>query len=316
MKRTIQLAMLLILSLTCLTQVKAATPIKYEPIPRELFAPCDQKGELVKLDYDVKEGQKFAFVYLPYGYDETKKYDVYYVMHGGGDNADFFMGTDKQPSPFKNVIDNCVKNGDIRPMIIVLPSFYPSPENHGDFAGAAQLTRDFNKELIDYLIPAVEGKYSTYAETTDRAGIEASRDHRGFGGFSMGGLTTWYVFIDCLDYVADYTPYSGDCWLYGMKSGVEKGEENAAAIADVVKNSKYGKDGFRIVAATGTKDIAYEPLTGLIEAMKKKTDVFTFTDTLEEGNLHYIVAPDKYHERGACSEYIYDCLRLLYPVEK
>ena len=46
--------------------------------------------------------------------------------------------------------------------------------------------RRFPQELLYQIIPLVENRYSTYAVTTDEEGLEASRAHRGFGGFSMG----------------------------------------------------------------------------------------------------------------------------------
>ena len=41
--------------------------------------------------------------------------------------------------------------------------------------------------------------YSTYAADTTAEGIRTSRDHRGFGGFSMGSVATWRTFQYCLD---------------------------------------------------------------------------------------------------------------------
>ena len=32
-------------------------------------------------------------------------------------------------------------------------------------------------------------------------GLQASREHRAFGGFSLGAVTTWYQFIYNLDYI-------------------------------------------------------------------------------------------------------------------
>lgn len=40
------------------------------------------------------------------------------------------------------------------------------------------------------LTPAVEGKYSSYAQSTAAADLTASRDHRAFMGFSMGSVAT------------------------------------------------------------------------------------------------------------------------------
>ena len=66
----------------------------------------------------------------------------------------------------------------------------------------------FHNEYANDLIPAVESRFSTYAETTDRAGIVASRDHRAFGGFSLGSVTTWYIFEHCFDLQRFFLPMS------------------------------------------------------------------------------------------------------------
>lgn len=44
----------------------------------------------------------------------------------------------------------------------------------------------FHLDLRENLIPAVESCFHTYAENTTEEGLEASREHRAFGGFSLG----------------------------------------------------------------------------------------------------------------------------------
>lgn len=60
-----------------------------------------------------------------------------------------------------------IAHGDIDPMIVVTPSYnygQPTP----DYADADPYCRALPIELVNDLIPAVEGRYHTYAETTDR----------------------------------------------------------------------------------------------------------------------------------------------------
>lgn len=62
-------------------------------IPQNYFTEGEHPGKLVELTYDTYEsmtyGQKSkvlkkrAIVYLPYGYSEDEKYNVFYLMHGG-----------------------------------------------------------------------------------------------------------------------------------------------------------------------------------------------------------------------------------------
>ena len=85
------------------------------------------------------------------------------------------------------------------------------------------------------MIPAVESKYSTYAESVTKEGLEASRDHRGFGGFSMGSVNTWNTFRYCMDYFRYFMPMSGSYSTDGQY------------MADLVRQQGYGSDDFFIV---------------------------------------------------------------------
>lgn len=195
-------------------------PDELEYIPDGYEAPADQQGNLQKITYNTWESftydqksqklTKEAWVYVPYGYDENKKYNVFYLSHGGWSNETTIMGTDKDPHSFKNVLDHAIEDGKIKPLIIVLPTYNnTSKEDSGDYSLAIQLTNQFHNELVNDLIPAVESKYSTYTENVTKEGLEASRDHRGFGGFSMGSVNTWNTFRYCMDYFRYFMPMSG-----------------------------------------------------------------------------------------------------------
>ena len=186
-------------------------PEELEYIPEEYKQPAEHPGTLEKLTYTTWESftyeehsqelTKEAWVYLPYGYSEEEKYNVFYLSHGGWSNETTLMGTDTDPHPLKYVMDHAIEDGKIQPLIIVLPTYNnTSEEDSGDYSLAIELTDRFHNELVNDLIPAVEGKYSTYAEDTTPEGLAASRDHRGFGGFSMGSVNTWNTFRYCLDY--------------------------------------------------------------------------------------------------------------------
>ena len=48
---------------------------------------CRKRGRIERVDYqaECKDGtmvDKYANVYVPYGYDASKKYNILYVMHG------------------------------------------------------------------------------------------------------------------------------------------------------------------------------------------------------------------------------------------
>lgn len=166
----------------------------------------------MELEYDTYESMTYeeqeqvlhkrAIVYLPYGYSEDTQYDVFYLMHGGWSNETTYLGTPDQPGEFKNVLDNGIADGKIQPMIVVCPTYNNESESDSsDYSLALRLTENYHNELINDLIPAVEGTYSTYAEDTTLDGIRSSRDHRAFCGFPWalwqpGGLSSivWIIF--------------------------------------------------------------------------------------------------------------------------
>jgi hypothetical protein len=73
-----------------------------------------------------------------------------------------------------------------------------SSQDSASFGLALDLNRDYHNELLNDLLPAVESAYSTYVESTSQEDLMDSRDHLGFGGFSMGSgapsITVWTIF--------------------------------------------------------------------------------------------------------------------------
>ena len=196
-------------------------PKKLQEIPADYYTEADRQGSLVELKYETYESRNYeqksrklnkrAIVYLPYGYSENERYNVFYLMHGGWSNETTWLGTPERPGTFKNVIDHAVSDGKMKPFIIVCPTYNnESPSDSGDYTLAyGTLTVNYHNELMNDLIPAVEGTYSTYADNVTPEGIKASRDHRAFGGFSMGSVATWHTFLNCLDAFRYFMPSSG-----------------------------------------------------------------------------------------------------------
>ena len=267
-------------------------------IPIEYTALASKQGQIETVKYTSNGQEKTANVFLPYGYDRSDthtKYNIFYMMHGGGGNINTYFGT---PS-LKDILDNMIEKGKLEPTIVVFPTFYNATSS--DYAA---LTRVFHVELLNDLIPAIESKYHTYAESTDKTGIEASRSHRAFGGFSMGSVTTWYTFINCLDYFSYFLPMSGDCWQYASRGNNDDAEHTAQILSDVVKNSKYAND-FYIHAATGNEDIAYPFMSRQIDALKKQNAEFDFG---KGGNISYSVLENADHTSYYAKVYIYNIL--------
>ena len=175
-------------------------------------AACEYPGTLEELVYDTKaygtderELQKRALVYLPYGYNESKQYNILYLMHGTGDDENYWLSTHGFN---KTMLDNMIERGDIDPLIVVTPTFYVEDDFRD--TGLDPLTYSFREELRNDLMPAVESRYSTWAETADEAGFAASRDHRAFAGLSRGAVTTYHsAFCGSLDWFSWFGTFSG-----------------------------------------------------------------------------------------------------------
>ena len=163
----------------------------------------------------------------------------------------------------------------------------------------------FPEELTNSLIPAVESYFSTYAESVDDEGLIASRDHRAFGGFSMGSAATWLVFQKRMKYFARFLPISGDCWTLERQGGRTKPEETAAALAESVKEQGYSAADFKIYAITGDRDIAEPNMAPMIDAMRRRAETFG-------ENTWYYVKEGGWHSVADVKEYLYNLLPILY----
>ena len=292
--------------------LSGTVPDELEYIPDEYENPATQQGTLNKLTYDTWESfsyeqksnkiTKEAWVYLPYGYTDEEEYNVFYLSHGGWSNETTLMGTDDNPKAFKNVIDNAIQDGNIKPLIIVLPTYNNTSENDSsDYSLAIQLTNQFHNELVNDLIPAVESKYSTYAKDTTPQGLKESRDHRGFGGFSMGSVNTWNTFRYCLDYFRYFMPMSG--------SYTTDGEY----MADLVRQQGYSSQDFFIFAASGTDDFAYSAFKAQIMAMANNSGgMFKLAKNESEGNMSFLEREGYKHDAKATDEYTYNGLRFFW----
>jgi hypothetical protein len=281
-------------------------PQELKIIPEEYYQTADQQGTLMDLYYDTYESfsytekskplKKHAVIYLPYGYSKDQKYDVFYLMHGGWGDENMTLGTPKSPSSFKNTIDHAIAAGEMRKLIIVCPTYNNTNENGRDsanFSLAMQLTENYHNELINDLIPAVEGTYSTYAASTRKEDLIASRDHRGFGGFSMGSVATWRTFQYGLDYFRYFLP---------MSCGTSLNEEAIFAAAEGHNPNEYF-----VFVMTGTDDFAYSYDKGRTDLMRT-SKYFSDVDKNASGNFAFRVKEGYSHGGVAAMEYTYNGL--------
>lgn len=172
-------------------------------------------GKIEKITYishdyfgDGAEVEKEANVYLPAGYDESKQYNVLYLMHGiGGDENEW--GMTGSTSRVKCIMDNLAYYGDIESFIVVTPNGR-SAANHAANGSDYNSFYCFGQELRNDLIPYIESHYSTYAEYDENGyDLSATRDHRAMAGLSMGGMQTINIGIgECMDLFSYFGAFS------------------------------------------------------------------------------------------------------------
>ena len=131
-----------------------------------------------------------ATVYLPYGYGKLvdkkgnpvkegakgiqERYPVLYLQHGWGENETSWPIQGKAGL----IMDNLIADGKIKPFIIVMAY---GLTNDFKFGTIGQFTaEEFEKVLIDELIPYIDKNYLTKSDKWNRA----------MAGLSMGGMTT------------------------------------------------------------------------------------------------------------------------------
>ena len=313
MKLWMTLAMSLML-VACQENVNLDHSVKM--IPDSYYENAEQQGTVVKMNYQTKlygtseSITKYCYVYLPYGYEEngTQQYDILYFMHGGGSTAEKFLGGNDSISLNRKNLDHMIQDKRIKPMIVVTPSFYRNDFREDSLPNAGDLVKIFPRELTEDLIPAVEGKYRTYAKSTTPTDLQAARAHRAFSGFSMGGVTTWWVFAKAMDYFKYFMPLSGDSWIVETMGGSKVSDATATALSDAVDTKKWKANDYFVFAMTGSEDMAEKSLTPQLEAMKTKP-AFIVDDDFRKGNLYYSVLPGGKHESSTFApHYLYTAL--------
>ena len=272
---------------------------------------CEHKGEVVTLDYPApayainevlgrhEKLNKSVTVYLPYGYDETQQYDVLYLLHGTGGNNEYWLMKEKTGIPTVNVLDNLIDQGIIKPLIVVTPDWnadLKGKKNKIEDSVAAAYAEKigesgigkrndlwclfFDQELVNDIIPLVEGCFSTYAGgDTSAENLTATRDHRALAGLSRGSVATLRSMLSHCDFFAWFGCFSGG-WI--------NQEQFKQAVLDTVaadRPIRYWYNG------NGTEDFSLDSQVSLVNMARTE-----LTDCLTDGeNMAFVVKEGSAH---------------------
>ena len=283
-----------------------------KPVPTAYTAPSEHPGTVVQVEYDSQDYlrgdapvTKTAWVYLPYGYDESDaetRYDIIYLMHGwdGAAGEYFYMGD----GMIKNMLDHMIENGEIRPVIAVSATFYNANSDR-DFGASEDALREFHRDFTNHLMPALEGTFHTYAASTSPEDLAASRDHRAFGGFSLGSVTTWMEFCYDTDYIRYFLPMSGSSWYYGTYGDFQT-VRNVDYVQQIVEENDLNERGYFIYHAVGTEDAVKSQTLMMADEMLFRDGVFP--------PEHYMFYQKEggHHDFDAVQEFMFNALPLFF----
>ncbi len=295
-------------------------PQELEEIPAAYKTPMENGGRLEDLRYQTWESDSYvlkttpltkrAVVYIPavvlnkdtasgsQADSKQSSFDVFFAMHGGWANETTILGTPESPDEFKNVLDHLIAEKKMKPMIIVCPTYNNlSNEDSADYSLAIRLTAQFPRELVNDLLPAVVNTYPTYAKSDQAADLKAARDHFGYGGFSMGSVSTWQVFMNALEYFSVFLPSSGNAGFTG------------SMMAKAVRAQNIQPNEFFVFGMTGTKDFAAQAFVSQLQSMVDQPDMFIYTNDGLSGNVALRVADGNAHDHHSMIQYLYNGLK-------
>ena len=117
----------------------------------------------------LKQEVKYSIILPEDYYSSNKSYPVVYLLHGLGDNESSWI----EYGRVSQIADSAVKQGEIVPMIFVMPQGFRSYYVN-DYAGKFMYEEMFTKEFV----PFIDKNYRTIS----------NKEHRATMGYSMGGF--------------------------------------------------------------------------------------------------------------------------------
>ena len=266
-------------SVSALAESASSLPDLPDRLPLEYKKILKEGGTVRKIEYpskdyygDQKDIMKPALVYLPAGYSEDQQYDLLVLCHGVG-------GTEKEwgflslNCPGKCAVDNLIANGEIKPLIIVMPNGRSTADCGNTDWSNMQAFYSFGQEIRNDLLPWMDAHYATYGAGLDD--LSASRDHRYMAGLSMGGMQTINIgMCECMDLFSAFGAFSAAPTSYPASK----------VAAEIKKFDSYPIRYFYNICGTGDS-IAYASASSAAKELPK------YTDQLTEANWHWQECP-------------------------
>ena len=216
----------------------------------EIVGPRINEGSLLEVPIHSMDpilnsyGDTFALVYLPPGYDTSgESYPVVYLLHGYGGNHRTWQDIED----IKDILDYLISSGEIRPMIVVMPSgfsilggtFYTNsqyPTVGNDVFGMAE------NYIVAEVVSYIDSSFRTIPDNRHRAIIGLSMG--GYGAaklaikhpdvFGVAGLHSGVLCFDSLMRSTVAPPYSD--LILGIYAENGKTPPETLSVTEMVQN--------------------------------------------------------------------------------
>ena len=213
-------------------------------------------------------------VFIPPGYDEARnrRYPVLYLLHGFANDHHSWHRYGRA----NDILDNLLAGKRIQPFLVVMPLGYGGAHINGDgtgvppkgasaFGGDAAL---YERDLLEDIIPMIDGKYRTIAD----------RKHRAIAGFSMGGGQAGRFGLRHLETFSQ---------IGIMSAGMAGGLETEPLVSLAANPARTNKQIDLLWIACGRDDTAMKGAKTLHLALEQGGITHTFLET--EGAHHWRV---------------------------
>ena len=214
------------------------------PTPRFFDARSVAHGAVEQRWYNSKaiQGVRRVFIYTPPTYGRSsERYPVLYLLHGAGGDETFWIENGRT----NVILDNLIADGKLKPLVVVMPYGYAYPPASPLADGADAMRRqraDFNRDLIEDLIPFVQANYRVHAD----------REHRAIAGLSMGGGQALGVGLSRTDLFSRVAGFSS---ALGVVTSPQAGGLDFKAL---VADSKTVNDRLKLLwVGCGTEDTLF-----------------------------------------------------------
>ena len=193
-------------------------------------------------------------VYTPPGYEtSSKKYPVFYLLHGSGDSDDSWTTVGRAGF----ILDNLIAAKSAKPMVVVMPAGHIRQQANAPASASG-----------DPFVDDFAGDVMPYVQTHYR--VETDRSHTAIAGLSMGGGQTLNIVMSTPERFAYVGVYSAGLFFPAGGRGTEPSTQELEKRYARALSSTSLKGGLKLFwFGTGVDDFVLNNTIATVEFFKQ-----------------------------------------------